>query len=61
MHTYFLSAGGGEGLSLLPNFQKRGALQDLSSQIFGSQRVVAGKKIGGIVFSRGRGGGGRGD
>ena len=38
-----LSAG---GLSLLPNFQKGGAWQNLSSQISGSQRVVAGKDRG---------------
>ena len=42
-----LSAGGGEGgLSLLLNFQKGGAWQDLSLQISGSQRVVAGKDRG---------------
>ena len=34
---------GGGGLSLLLNFQKGGAWQDLSPQISGSQRCAAGK------------------
>ena len=50
MHLSSISAGC--GLSLLLNFQKGGAWQDLSPQISGSQRVVAGKDRG-DVFQRG--------
>ena len=50
VHPSSLSAGSGGvaggGLSLLLNFQKEGAWQDLSPQISGSQRVVAGKDRG---------------
>ena len=45
VHHSSLSAGGG-GLSVPPNYQKGGVWQDLSSQISGSQRVVAGKDRG---------------
>ena len=46
VHHSSLSAGGGGGLSVPPNYQKRGVWQGLSSQISGSQRVVAGKDRG---------------
>ena len=44
VHHSSLSAGG--GLSVPPNYQKKGVWQGLSSQISGSQRVVAGKDRG---------------
>ena len=50
MHLSSISAGC--GLSLLLNFQKGGAWQDLSPQISGFQRVVAGKDRGDF-FQRG--------
>ena len=46
VHPSSLSAGG--GLSLLLNFQKGGAWQDLSPQISESQRTVPGKDRGDI-------------
>ena len=52
MHLSSISAGC--GLSLLLNFQKGGAWQDLSPQISGSQRVVAGEDMG--DFFQGEGG-----
>ena len=49
---FLLGVGGSGGLNPLLNFQKGGAWQDLSPQISGSQRVVAGKDRG-DVFQRG--------
>ena len=52
---FLLGVGGSGGLSPLLNFQKGGAWQDLSPQISGSQRVVAGEDMG--DFFQGEGGG----
>ena len=50
LHSVYPSSlyagGGGGGLSVPSNYQKGEAWQDFSSQISGSQRVVAGKDRG---------------